>query len=54
MELWAERWADNPRPFVWTKTAAEIMTKVSRGRATLHQIKSATALVSACSARLVR
>jgi transposase len=42
MELWAEHWNDNPRPFVWTKTAEEIMTKVSRGRDTLHQIKSAT------------
>lgn len=39
---WAEHWNDDPRPFVWTKTADEIITKVSRGRATLHQIKSAT------------
>jgi hypothetical protein len=27
---------------VWTKTADEIIAKVSRGRAALHQIKSAT------------
>ena len=42
MELWAEHWNDDPRPFVWTKTAEDIMTKVRRGRASLHQIKSAT------------
>jgi transposase len=42
LELWTEHWNDNPRPFIWTKTADEIITKVSRGRATLHQIKSAT------------
>ena len=42
VELWAEHWNDNPRPFVWTKTAEEIINKVSRGRATLHQIKTAT------------
>jgi transposase len=42
VELWAEHWNDNPRPFVWAKTAEEIITKVSRGRAALHQIKSAT------------
>ena len=37
----AEHWNDNPRPFVWTKTAEDIIAKVSRGRATLHQLKSA-------------
>jgi transposase len=42
MELWAEHWNDDPKPFVWTKTADQIITKVSRGRATLHHIKSAT------------
>jgi transposase len=42
MELWAEHWNDDPKPFVWTKTAEEIIAKVSRGRAALHQIKSAT------------
>lgn len=42
VELWAEHWNRDPRPFVWTKTADEITAKVSRGRAALHQIKSAT------------
>ncbi|HUY97024.1 MAG TPA: transposase [Verrucomicrobiae bacterium] len=40
--LWAERWNDDPQPFVWHKPAAEIMEKVQRGRATLHQSKSET------------
>ncbi|MGH8926574.1 MAG: IS630 family transposase [Acidimicrobiia bacterium] len=42
IELWAEHWNDNPEPFVWHKPAAQIIEKVRRGRATLHQIKSAT------------
>jgi hypothetical protein len=36
-------WNDNPRPFIWHKTADEIIAKVRRGRAALtHQTKSAT------------
>jgi transposase len=42
IELWIEHWNDNPRPFVWHKAADEIIEKVRRGRAALHQIKSAT------------
>jgi len=42
IETWTEHWNDDPRPFVWHKTAEEIIEKVRRGRATLHQIKSAT------------
>jgi len=42
IETWAEHWNDDPKPFVWHKTAEEIIEKVRRGRATLHQIKSAT------------
>ncbi len=43
IELWVKHWNDHPTPFVWHKTAAEIITKVRRGRATLdRQIKSAT------------
>ena len=42
IELWIEHWNDDPKPFVWHKTAQEIIEKVRRGRATLHQIKSAT------------
>jgi transposase len=42
IELWAEHWNDDPKPFVWHKTADEIIEKVRRGRATLTQVKSAT------------
>ena len=40
---WASHWNDDPKPFVWHKTAKAIITKVRRGRAALtHQTKSAT------------
>jgi transposase len=39
---WATHWNDDPKPFIWHKAADEIIAKVQRGRATLHQIKSAT------------
>ena len=39
---WSSRWNENPKPFVWHKAADEIIDKVRRGRAALHQIKSAT------------
>jgi len=42
IELWAEHWNDNPKPFIWHKTADEIIAKVRRGRAALTQAKSAT------------
>jgi hypothetical protein len=42
LELWIEHWNDNPKPFIWHKTVEEIIAKVRRGRASLHQIKSAT------------
>ncbi len=42
IELWTEHWNDDPKPFVWHQPAEEIIAKVRRGRATLHQIKSAT------------
>ncbi|MBS1849267.1 MAG: IS630 family transposase [Actinobacteria bacterium] len=43
IDVWVSHWNDNPNPFVWTKTANEIIDKVKRGRAALtHQIKSAT------------
>jgi transposase len=42
IETWAEHWNDNPTPFVWHQPAEQIIEKVQRGRATLHQIKSAT------------
>jgi transposase len=43
IDVWASHWNDDPRPFVWHKTAKAIITKVRRGRAALtHQTKSAT------------
>ena len=40
---WSTHWNDNPRPFVWTRTADEIITKVRRSRAALDNVtKSAT------------
>ncbi len=42
IELWAEHWNDNPQPFVWKKTADDIIKKVSRGRTALTEAKSAT------------
>ena len=43
IDLWVSHWNDDPKPFVWVKTAEEIIEKVRRGRAALtHQIKSAT------------
>lgn len=42
IEIWIEHWNDHPKPFEWHKTAEEIITKVRRGRSSLHQIKSAT------------
>lgn len=42
IELWAEHWNDDPKPFVWHTPAKEIVKRVRRGRRTLHQIKSAT------------
>lgn len=42
IETWAARWNENPKPFVWHKPADEIIAKVQRGRATLHQIKTST------------
>ena len=40
--LWADHWNDDPKPFVWHKTAEQIIEKVRRGRAALTQLKSAT------------
>ena len=39
---WAKHWNDDPKPFVWHKTASEIIEKFQRGRATLSQVNSPT------------
>ena len=42
IETWVEHWNDDPKPFIWHKTAEEIVVKVRRGRSALAQVKSAT------------
>ena len=42
LKPWAEHWNNNPTPFIWKATAEDIITKVKRGRETLHQIKTQT------------
>ena len=39
---WAQHWNANPKPFIWKASAEDIITKVQRGRTTLHQIKTQT------------
>ena len=39
---WATHWNADPKPFIWKATAEDIIAKVQRGRATLHQIKTQT------------
>jgi transposase len=44
VDHWSEHWNDDPKPFVWHRTAEEIIAKVRRGRAALdpgHQIRDA-------------
>lgn len=43
IDVWVSHWNDDPKPFVWAKTADKIITNVKRGRAKLdHLTKSAT------------
>jgi transposase len=42
IELWAEHWNDNPKPFIWHAQADKIIERVRRGRTTLTRVKSAT------------
>lgn len=34
IDEWADHWIDDPEPFIWHKTAEEIVAEVRRGRAT--------------------
>jgi transposase len=43
---WAEHWNADPKPFIWKATAEDIIAKVQRGRAALHQIKTGSPDVS--------
>ncbi len=42
IEVWADHWNDDPKPFIWHKPAEEIITKVRRGRTALTKAKFAT------------
>ncbi len=43
IKLWASHWNTDPKPFIWTATAADIIEKVQRGRAALtRQTNTAT------------
>ena len=42
IELWADHWNDDPQPFIWHKTAEEIIEKVRRGRSAPTRVTSAT------------
>ncbi len=42
LRMWVKHWNEDPKPFIWTKAAEEIVEKVRRGRAALHQVNSAT------------
>jgi len=42
IELWADHWNDDPQPFIWHKSAEEIIKKVRRGRLALTRVTSAT------------
>ena len=35
IEEWANTWNENPKPYVWTKPAADILAKISRARQAL-------------------
>jgi transposase len=39
---WSDRWNQDPKPFLWHARAEEIIEKVRRGRAALHQLNSQT------------
>lgn len=43
IDEWADNWNTNPKPYVWTKPAAEILAKIRRARQALtRKAKSAT------------
>lgn len=40
--IWAKHWNSDPKPFIWKASAEDIIAKVQRGRAALHQTKTQT------------
>ena len=41
LEAWVNTWNDNPRPFIWTKTADEILEKLKRYLTIIQQTSGA-------------
>lgn len=39
IETWDEHWNDDPKPFIWHKSAQKIIEKARRGRASLTRVK---------------
>ena len=37
IQLWTSHWNQDPKPFIWKATAADIIEKVQRGRAALNR-----------------
>jgi transposase len=42
IDTWIEHWNDDPTPFVWKKTADEIISSVNRARTTLRTVVTKT------------
>ena len=42
IDTWIEHWNDNPTPFIWKKTANEILDSVNRARTTLKTVVTKT------------
>ncbi len=42
IDTWIEHWNDDPTPFIWRKTADEILASVNRARTTLNTVVAKT------------
>ena len=51
INTWTNHWNQDPKPFIWHRTAQEIITKVQRGRCEPHpdhQIRDSPLVVTTC------
>jgi hypothetical protein len=39
MRHWIDTWNENPRPYVWTKTAEQILDSIRRYRQRINQTR---------------
>src|SRR5712692_5745852 len=44
IEEFMDTWNENPKPFIWTATVADIIKKIDRARAKVEQIKHGSTL----------